>query len=327
MKYSLILAALLFLFSGLNAQYKWDYGISLGGANYLGDIGGKEKTRRDFVWDMHLNQSNIALGAYGRYKFGKRFSLAANLTYLQINDKDSETTNPARRARNLNFRNRMFELGLRGELTVFYDNDVGGKGYYNPDFKFYVFGGISGFYHNPQGQIYVDGELRDDTWYNLRELTTEGQETPYSAIGVAIPAGIGLYFTFDKTWRFGWELSWRTTFTDYLDDVSTVYADPSLLSEDGAAFASQSYVYLIDEINADNVDDPDYQVQSINSHRWKGYTNQAEDVKRGDPTNNDSYITTQFTIGKVIRGRSQFYRKKYSWLKSRTGARRSRAKF
>lgn len=323
MKRFLTIATLCLLSVSALAQYKWDYGLALGGANYLGDIGGLEKTRRDFVWDMHLKETNIAIGVYGRYKFSKRMSLAANFTYLQISDDDNNSTNPARRARNLNFRNNMFELGLRGELTIYYDNDVGGKGYYNPDFKLYLFGGVSGFMHNPQGQITYDpNNLFDDTWHDLREWRTEdrglGEYEEYGQFGLALPAGIGMYFTFDKKWRIGWELSWRTTFTDYLDDISTNYGDPNLLPSDAArAFYSQSNPGLIRLIN-----DPD--AGSVFDHQFTGVENPT---KRGDATNNDSYLTSQITIGRVIRGRSQFYRAKYSWLKNRTGARKSRAKF
>lgn len=300
------------------AQYQWEYGLMLGGANYLGDIGGKEQTRRDFIWDMHLNQTNIAIGAYGRYKLSKRMAIFASFNYMQINDTDAETTNPARRARNLNFRNRMFELSGRAELTLFYDNDVGGKGYYNPDFRFFVFGGLAVFRHNPQGQIRWDPtDSFDDTWHDLRPWRTEGQTEDYETFALSIPAGFGLYFTFDKEWRIGWELGWRTTFTDYIDDISTTYTDPTTLSTPEAiAFASQTNQPLIQEIN-----DPD--AGTIFDHQYvEGFR-----TKRGDPTNNDSYLTTQITIGKVIRGRSQFYRKKYSWLRNRTGSRRSRAKF
>lgn len=311
---------------GAGAQYQWDWGVAIGGANYLGDIGGKEQTRRDFVVDMHLNQTNIAVGLYGRYKFSKRLSLAGNFTYLQINTSDSESTNPARVARNLNFRNRMLELGLRGELTLFYDNDVGGRGYYNPTFKFYVFGGISAFRHNPQGQIrYQDPNdpipYSKDKWWDLRDFRTEdtgnGEYESYGYYGVALPAGLGLHFTFNKEWRIGWELSWRTTFTDYLDDISAVYGDPALMSEPARAFYSQSYPELIESIN-------DPSSGTVFDHQWVG---PEVRTKRGDPTNNDSYLTTQLTIGKVIRGRSNFYRSKYSWLKNRSRARRSRAKF
>ncbi len=304
---------------GAEAQYNWEYGVMIGGANYLGDIGGKEQTRRDFVWDMHLNKTNIALSGYTRYKFSKRMAVLANLSYMQIGTADWNSENPARVARNLHFRNRMFELGARAELTLFYDNDVGGRGYYNPDFRFYVFGGLSVFRHNPQARVLdATSELFDpSTWHDLRPLTTEGQDEPYSAFGVAIPAGIGLYFTFDKVWRVGWELSWRTTFTDYLDDISRTYADPATLPNDLAqALASQTNEGVIA-----NVNDPSS--GSVFAHQYvEGFA-----TKRGDPSNNDSFLTTQLSIGRVIKGRSQFYRKKYSWLRNRTGARKSRAKF
>jgi hypothetical protein len=299
-------------------QYKVDLGFGLGGSNYLGDIGGKELTRRDFVWDMHLNQTRLNPHIYGRYRFSKRFSALGNFSYIPLRDFDNETTNPARRARNLNFRNRLWELGARGEFTIYYDNDVGGRGYYNPDFKLYAFAGVAVFRSNPQGRILHadDPTLISNTWHNLREWTTEGQDKPYSRYGLALPAGIGLYFTWNKQWRLGWEFNWRTTFTDYLDDLSTVYADPDKLPNDLArAFASQSNTALINAIN-------DPASGSVWDHKYRP----GADTKRGDPTNNDSYLTTSVTLGYVLRGRSSFYRKQYSWLKKGIG-RKSRAKF
>jgi hypothetical protein len=320
MKKLLFVAALLVSLTGV-AQYQWDYGLKLGAANYLGDIGGKELTRRDFVVDMHLNSTRWAIGGYARYKFSKRLAVSANVDQMRLQGTDRLTTNPARRARNMNFRNNLTEVGVRAELTVWFDNDVGNRGYYNPDFKMYVFGGVAGFHSNPQGQIFNEGELAyGGEWFNLRDWKTEGQESAYSAYGLAIPAGVGVYFTFNKQWRVGWEISWRTTFTDYLDDISTSYAIPGSTDPKASEFVNQTYPGLIDEINAAN---PDAAQLSINSFRYvEGFS-----TKRGDPTHNDSYLTTQFTIGKVIRGRSNFYKSKYSWLKNRAGIRRSRAKF
>jgi len=308
------------------AQYNWDYGAKVGAANYLGDIGGKELTRRDFIWDMHVLSTRYAGGMYGRYKFSKRLAVAANADFIRITDTDVLTTNTARHARNMNFRNDIYEFGVRAELTVWYDNDVGNKGYYNPDFKMYLFGGLAGYYHNPQGQIFKDGELQyGGQWFDLRPWKTEGQDLAYSAFGVAIPAGLGMYMTFNKRWRVGWELCWRTTFTDYLDDVSTVYGlDPAATTTDPLAneFVNQAaYQGLLDEVNANNGVDGDV---SLNDFR---YYDPEQRSKRGDPTNNDSYITAQFTVGRVIRGRSNFYRSKYSYLRTRAGVRRSKAKF
>ncbi|MEZ4800483.1 MAG: DUF6089 family protein [Flavobacteriales bacterium] len=319
----LLLVLVLIASLSSQAQYNWDYGVKIGAANYLGDIGGKELTRRDFVWDMHLLSTRYAAGIYGRYKFSKRLAVAANSDFIRITDKDALTTNPARRGRNMNFRNNIIELGVRAELTVWYDNDVGNKGYYNPDFKLYLFGGVSGYYHNPQGQIYKEGELQyGGYWFDLRPWKTEGQEKAYSAFGVAIPAGLGMYFTFNKEWRVGWEFSWRTTFTDYLDDISTLYNLPNSEDEKAFEFYSQTYQGLVDEINASS--GADGQKVSVNDFR---YYDENQRSKRGDATNNDSYLTAQFTVGKVIRGRSNFYKSKYSYLKNRAGVRRSKAKF
>lgn len=318
----IVLLLVLFASVSASAQYNWDYGLKFGAANYLGDIGGKELTRRDFVWDMHLMSTRYSAGTYGRYKFSKRFATSLHADFIRITDADRMTTNAARRGRNLNFRNNIIELGARAEVTIWYDNDVSNKGYYDPDFKMYLFGGVSGYYHNPQGQIYSDGDLQyGGQWFDLRPWKTEGQESEYSAFGLAIPAGLGMYFTFKKEWRVGMEFCWRTTFTDYLDDISTVFNLPN--SDDPLAreFYSQSYPALINEINIDN---PTGSGVSLNDFR---YYDETQRSKRGDPTNNDSYLTAQITVGRVIRGRSNFYKSKYSYLKNRAGVRRSKAKF
>jgi hypothetical protein len=308
----------LFVVTSTLAQYRVDYGVKLGVANYLGDIGGKELTRRDFIWDMHLPQSRFAVGAFARYKRSKRFAYAVNMDYLRIQDADRYTTNPARRSRNMNFRNNMIELGLRGELTIWYDNDVGNRGYYNPDFKMYLFGGVAGYYSNPMGQIYDSLGVVQPGWIKLRDLRTEGQSQPYSQIGFSVPVGLGMYFTFNKKWRIGWELGWRTTFTDYLDDISTTYAKPDTKLE--AQWVNQTYQNIVDAAYGKSPTQP-----AINNFRYDETA--KKQAKRGDPTHNDAYLTSQITISRVLRGRSQFYRSKYSWLKNRAGVRRSRAKF
>lgn len=357
----LLLILLLLTSAFVQAQYRWDYGVKLGAANYLGDIGGKNLQRRDYFWDMHLGETRYAVGIFGRYKYNKRFALAGNLDHFMIQDADRFTTYIPRRTRNMNFRNRMFELGARAEFTLWYDNDVGNRGFYNPDFKLYAFAGLSFYYSNPQAKLVYDptdgiidsteavdlkpGDFVDNTWYNLRQLRTEG--ATYSAVGLAIPMGIGFYFTYNKEWRFGWEVSWRKTFSDYLDDVSTYYNKPD--PEDprtydlALALQSQTYAQLLDEQNellAFEDGNPVYEDilprMSLNDFRYQPGNDATEDAyqsSRGlhDPANplvrKDNYITTQVTISRVIRGRSKFYRSKYSWVKNRSTVKRSRGKF
>ncbi len=331
----LLLAAFTLLISiSSTAQYKWDVGIKIGASNYLGEIGGNELAGRDFIWDMRLDHTRMNYAVFARRKMSKRWALSFNADYVSVWGFDANSLNPARRARNLNFRNRIYELGGRGEFTIFYDNDVGGKGYYDPDFRVFVFAGLAGFYHNPQGQIFSaideNGTILEpdykNQWYDLRELRTENQSEEYEKIALAVPLGIGMYFTFDKKWRIGWEINWRATFTDYLDDISGNYGDIGVIGDErgeiAAALAQQSNQQIIDAINAD----PETfgAGGTLETHRWK---DDDLDVIKGNPERNDNYITMALTGSYTFRGTSSFYKAKYSWLKQRRGSRRSRAKF
>ncbi|NEN24040.1 outer membrane beta-barrel protein [Cryomorpha ignava] len=317
----IFIAIFLGLSSTLTAQYRWDYGVSLGASNYLGEIGGQEETRRDFVFDMKLNRTQYVVGAFGRYKFSPQLSANVGINYGQIKANDYNSQNPARVARNLSFRNNIIELTGRMELTLFYDNDVGGRGYYNPDFRIYGFVGAGVMKHNPkiryQGPLSeYDGELID-----LQPLQTEGVE--YKLWQFTLPAGIGLYFTHKKIHRFGWEIGYRTTFTDYLDDVSTNYVADDKLAQGQLEIARE----LANRTDAESLANAaayaeEYDMDVPNAGSF------APGEKRGDVTNNDGYLFTQFSYSYVIKGRSSFYKKRYSWIKKKKRTRRkSRAKF
>ncbi len=49
---------------------------------------------------------------------------------------------------------------------------------------------------------------------------------------IAIPFGAGVRYKLDRNWDLGFEIGWRKTFTDYLDDVSSNYADPADIPTD-----------------------------------------------------------------------------------------------
>ena len=59
MKRLLLIFCLWLLASVAFSQYKWEYGTMIGAANYLGEIGGKEKTRRNFILDLKLSQMGM----------------------------------------------------------------------------------------------------------------------------------------------------------------------------------------------------------------------------------------------------------------------------
>lgn len=295
-------AGLLLLLPSAQAQYAWDFGLHLGAANYLGEMGGKDQPRRDFVWDMKLGQTRWTLGGFARRKINRLISVNGGLMYLRIQGADALSTNIGRAGRNLNFRNNMFELYVRPEFTIFQDNDLGGRGRYKTDFRLFGYVGIAALYHNPQGQINRQGEF-----YDLRPLRTELVD--YSAFEIAVPAGIGFHFTKKRRHRFGWDMGWRTTFTDHLDDVSTVYADPVQLQDPLAISLANQTAFVLDP----------------NQPRYYSY---LPGEKRGDPTRNDSYLTMTFTYSYVLRGQSNFYRQRYNWIRgTKRVGRKSRAKF
>lgn len=277
-------------------RYAFDYGFGIGPANCLGEIGGKEKTRRDFIWDMKLSQTRWSVGGFARYKLNNNFAIHSGLTYLRIEGQDALSTNRGRRGRNLSFRNDMLELSLRGDVYLYGVNDVGGRGGYRLDFKSYVFAGVAGLLHGPKAAY--NGE-----WVKLRPLMTEGVK--YSKVTFAIPVGIGFYFTKKRKYRFGFEAGWRLTFTDYLDDVSTVYADHS-------GSGNQMLIDLAnrrDELPADDASVP-----------APVYYEPGQ--KRGDPTHNDTYFFAAFTYSYVLKGRNTFYTQNYNWLFGKKGKHR-----
>ena len=202
-------------------QYLWDFGVHAGASNYLGEMGGKSDTRKDFISDIKLSKTQFAVGGFARYKFTPIISAKLGVNWNRIAGADYLSTNRARAGRNLSFRNDIIELELTGQFFFVDVPDLGHTYRYRNDFRMYAFVGVAGYYHNPK--TYYNG-----AWTPLRPLKTEG--VTYSPIGVAVPLGLGLYFTIDKKHRIGWEFDWRTTFTDYLDDVSTVYVDPADLT-------------------------------------------------------------------------------------------------
>lgn len=277
-----------------NAQYRWDIGGGFGMANYLGDIGGKANTRRDFVADMKMAKTRLNMNGFARMRIFAVHGLflKTELNYLMIEGSDNLSTNPGRMYRNLDFRNHMFELSTSLQYVIFENLDLGRTYRYRNTFRAYVFGGVGAFYHNPKGMY--NGE-----WVNLRPLQTEGKA--YSPFGICIPAGIGMSFTIKKRHRISWELNWRTTFTDYLDDISTEYVNPGTLSSPLAAAMSNKT-----------------DMAAAESYRQGFSGNYTAGAKRGDGRHNDSYLTTNITYSYVIRGKGwRPNSPRYPWLSKR----------
>ena len=115
--------------------------------------------------------------------------------------------------------------------------------------------------------------------YALRNRRTKGQssKSQYGLLQLAIPCGGGIKYNINKNLVIGFEVAWRKTLTDYLDDVSTVYPD---LDEQRHAHGNLSANLSDRSWENDGVAQP----LSI-----------AGD-ERGDPAIKDFYIITGFTL-------------------------------
>lgn len=275
-------------------------GFVLGGSNYLGEIGGKFEPRASLL-DADIITTSPTVGGFLRFSANPRVRISGEVNYVHIRQADKNAEDPARRARNLNFRNQMVEFGFRTDLTVFnsLNNDYP-RNFSRPGrvgVKGYVFAGAYAVLHNPQAQITNDPNNQwEDRWYDLRPLRTEGQVEEYASLIPAIPVGLGIEFDLGYGWIFGVEGSWRSTFTDYLDDISGMYADPTKLSPLAEAISSQTSSEIIEAI-----DNP------ASGNVWNHQYNDGG-TYRGNPETNDSYGTIQFTLARTIDTRTSFER-------------------
>ncbi len=258
------------------SQYNFDLGFSVGGSSFLGDIGGKSVTSKNFLGDLMIKQSNISAGGFLRFKVNKKWAYNASLQYTRLTGDDAYVMSGPRYWRNLRFINNIVELGNRAEFTVHQINDLGGTGRYNTSLNLFIHAGLSFFYHSPRGS------KNGYTWVNLKPLRTEGYS--YSNIQFAFPFGAGAVITHNRYTRFGLVVNYRQTFTDYLDDVSTIFLDPSNLSSDAAELANQ-YIGPVEESG-----------------------NFTAGQKRGNSSNKDVFLTLNITYSKYFIKNNRYLR-------------------
>jgi hypothetical protein len=187
----------------LHAQ-SWEVGGFAGGAGYMGDLNPTNP----------FKISGIAAGGFVKRNFNGYLSAKLGYTYGSISGADSTSSNAQTRARNLSFVTRLSEVSVVGEFNFMKYIPSVSENVYTP--FFYV--GISLTNYLPEA--HYNGQT-----YDLRSLQTEGQAKPYSNTTISIPYGVGVKYNITGTWNLIADIGYRNTNTDYLDDVSGVYAD------------------------------------------------------------------------------------------------------
>jgi hypothetical protein len=193
---------------------------------------------------------NVNVGL--QYYLNDFFSVRSELNWFQLQGTDAKADDDGRTVRNLSFKSDNFELSFTGHLSLF---PQGQRFYLRPKVNVYGFAGFGFLYFNPKAEL--NGEK-----YALQPLKTE--QVDYSRIAIVIPYGIGFKYKVNAFFNVGMEIGARKTFTDYLDDVSTVFPNKN-------AFTDPIASALFDR-------GPEV-----------GYTKFKEGSQRGDPKHDDGY--------------------------------------
>lgn len=220
---------------------KWEVGLFTGYSNYLGDLQQSQ---------FEKDEMQFAYGVFARYNFNDFLAVKTQFLKGSITGADSNyETLLVSRERNLHFRSDIYELGVQGEFS-FMKFGVKNTKLAAP----YLLVGLSAFYFNPQAQLNED-------WYDLQPLGTEGQGMKghselkkYSRVQVAIPIGVGFNIALGENTHLGFELGFRKTFTDYLDDVSGSYPDIEALEVENKM--SAIFAYRSSEVTGEQMPNP-----------------------------------------------------------------------
>jgi hypothetical protein len=252
-----------------SAQYEsivqeGEFGLAAGAAHYFGDLN----------TNARLNRPKIALGAFFRKQFGNYIAIRVAANYCQLGYSDIyNTKNEYQHRRNLSFNTNIWELALQGDFNFF--KFVPGDPYYR--FTPYITFGIGAFSYDPYA--YYQGQK-----VFLRPLGTEGQGTaaypdrkPYGTMALCFPFGAGVKYNWNDRTNIGFEIVYRFTTTDYIDDVSKTYvgADKFPPLPDG----SPSLAYLLQ--------DRSYETGDVIG---------IEGRQRGYPKQKDAYVMAMITV-------------------------------
>lgn len=293
----LFLIILLFIYKDIQGQlfrtaqfwkyYRNSFHISLGATNFLGEVGGRDQIGSPFLWDLEIvaTRPSIQIG-YG-YNITEDITLMINGAWGILTGADSLTKEPFRHNRNITFKSNLWELALIGRYKILQE-ETAGKRYKLRKVrgkKAFVFGiwveaGLGFFFFEPKAQY-------KGRWYKLRTLSTEGQgikpgTKPYKNYSFAIPLNFGFTYSLDIKNRIELGVSWRKTFTDYIDDTSTEYYDKEQIRAykgDVAAYFSNPCICTED---------------------WQKWSTKPGQ-QRGDPKDKDAYVLLYITYTKLFR--------------------------
>ncbi len=269
-------------------QYKTEFAFGVGASNFLGELGGANKIGTNDLRDLEILETQFVTNIGARHRFTRNISISADFYWASLSGNDNLTKEYFRNNRNLHFKSKITELDITAEYMIVKER-VGGiyrlRGVQRQSFyekNYFFFGGIGVFHFNPKA-------FHEGKWHELQPLGTEGQNVSqknrYKLYQICIPFGIGSRYYWDEHWGVGIKAGVRKTFTDYIDDVSTVYYDNNKIIQTNGYIAG----YLADPSKSSRDNDP----------KNNYVTNAGQ--QRGDPRDKDSYAFVTVSIHYKIR--------------------------
>jgi len=269
---------------------KFEIGLGFGPMFFLGDLGGSAGIGKDFVKDLDFPLTKFSKMIYANYYPAEWLGFRIALNHGTLAGSDAEAPNKGgaevdRLLRNLSFKTSILEGYVAAEIypTVFFEQYDGLAKKFRP----YGLIGIGMLKYNPKAKL-------DGQWVELKPLRLEGQgmvEYPnskeYSLMQKEIPMGFGFKYYLKENMYVGLEVLHRQLFTDYIDDVSTGYVDPTVFS---------NYLSPADATKARRLY---YRGTYQNAVSNPGL---IQTFQRGDPKDQDAFFSTILRFGWRLNG-------------------------
>lgn len=280
----------------------WTFSYGLGWSTYHGDL-------HDFLFDGVSSSLGANAGIGLRKRFTNQLSISLDINYYTIAGDDAANgslngrTDEQRRGersgerdtrfvRNLSFFARNWEVTTNFIFDLIPEN----RGFTRrPITNVYIKVGVGFSTNNPKARHPDLGKV------NLRHLNTEAlPDKGYSGFLLVVPVGIGLKFRANKFIDIVAEGARRFTFSDYLDDVSTVYPSRDALQQSDRIGAIDDALVIFDR-SAEG-----------------GFPARRPGNTRGNPDKNDAYYVFQLRLEMYLE---------YGWFDKLFKGRRRRPKF
>ncbi len=217
------------------ADLVFELGGSIGAMNAMTDLGGRKGVGKNGMKDFNFKNTHTSSSAFFGVMYKNAIGLRLEATVGKVSGDDSVLKSVApstsgRYERNLSFESPISEFVAMVELHPFemlvnYNDDK-----FPPVVSPYIVGGVGVFKFNPRTQL-------DGQWIDLQPLKTEGQGFPeyphvkeYKLTQINFPVGMGARYDISPIINIRAELLYRFLWTDYLDDVSGRYIEPSVFA-------------------------------------------------------------------------------------------------